>query len=123
MATKENKEKDFTRYSDVDAAYYILSEKGEPVYYKDLVLKVIELRHKPVQSLSNTISEVYTLINMDSRFSYMGRNEDGKSMWGLSEWVPAETKRSHATAKTAKEAGTAKSKTRKSKTEKVGRGE
>ncbi len=119
MATKE---KDFTRCSDVDVAYYILSEKGEPVYYKDLVLEIIELRHKPVQSLSNTISEVYTLINMDSRFSYVGRNEDGKSMWGLSEWVPAEPKRSHSTAKTVKEAGAAKGKTRRTKAEKTEQG-
>lgn len=108
------KEKDFTRCSDVDVAYYILTEKGEPIYYKDLVLDVIEKRHKPVQSLSNTISEVYTLINMDSRFSYVGRNEEGRSMWGLSEWIPAEPKRTHAAAKTAKEPGTAKKRTRRS---------
>ncbi len=105
------KEKDFTRCSDVDVAYYILTQKGEPIYYKDLVLEVIEKRHKPVQSLSNTISEVYTLINMDSRFSYTGRNEEGKSMWGLSEWVQVEPKRTHAAAKSAKETGSTKKKT------------
>ena len=115
MATKE---KDFTRCSDVDVAYYILTENGEPIYYKDLVLDVIEKRHKPVQSLSNTISEVYTLINMDSRFSYVGRNEEGKSMWGLSEWLPAEPKRTHTAAKSGKETGTTKKRTRRSEAEK-----
>ena len=52
-------------------------------------MEVIEKKCKPVQSLSAAISEVYTLINMDSRFQYTG---DG--MWGLTEWNPPETKRS-----------------------------
>ena len=59
---------DFLKSSEVDVAYYILSQAGEKMYYKDLVLDVIEKTHKPVQSLSAAISEVYTLINMDSRF-------------------------------------------------------
>ena len=59
---------DFLKSSEVDVAYYILTQSGEKMYYKDLVLEVIEKTHKPVQSLSAAISEVYTLINMDSRF-------------------------------------------------------
>ena len=35
-------------------------------------MEVIEKKCKPVQSLSAAISEVYTLINMDSRFQYTG---------------------------------------------------
>ena len=58
---------DFLKSSEVDVAYYILTQSGEKMYYKDLVLDVIEKTHKPVQSLSAAISEVYTLINMDSR--------------------------------------------------------
>ena len=54
---------DFLKSSEVDVAYYILSQAGEKMYYKDLVLDVIEKTHKPVQSLSAAISEVYTLIN------------------------------------------------------------
>ncbi len=82
-------EMDYKSTPDVDVAYHILSEKGEPIYYKDLVMEVIEKKAKPVQSLANTISEVYTLINMDSRFQHTG-----KSMWGLAEWSPAEPRRS-----------------------------
>ena len=62
--------------SETDVAYYILSKKGEPIYYKDLVTEVIKKKAKPVQSLSNAIAEVYTQINMDSRFHHVG-----KSMW------------------------------------------
>ena len=84
---------DFLNSSEVDVAYYVLTEAGEPMYYKDLVMDVIEKKRKPVQSLSAAISEVYTLINMDSRFNY-----EGKSMWGLTEWNPPEVKRSHSSS-------------------------
>ena len=79
---------DFTKQSEVDIAYYILSTRGQTMNYRDLILEVIEKKHKPVQSLSAAISEVYTLINMDSRFHYEGENQ-----WGLTEWNPPETKR------------------------------
>ena len=80
---------DFQHSSEVDVAYYILTLANKPIFYKDLIMEVIEKKCKPGQSLSAAISEVYTLINMDSRFQYTG---DG--MWGLTEWNPPETKRS-----------------------------
>ena len=98
---------DFANSSEVDVAYHVLSEEGSTMYYKDLVLKVIELKHKPVQSLSAAISEVYTLINMDSRFHY-----EGESQWGLTEWNPPETKRTHASSRSASSASSAKAKRR-----------
>ena len=82
---------DFLNSSEVDVAYYVLSQKGETMYYKDLVMEVIDKTHKPVQSLSGAIAEVYTLLNVDSRFQHAG-----KSMWGLTEWNPPEVKRSHS---------------------------
>ncbi|CUN35939.1 MULTISPECIES: DNA-directed RNA polymerase subunit delta [Mitsuokella] len=87
---------DFLKSSEVDVAYYILTQSGEKMYYKDLVLDVIEKTHKPVQSLSAAISEVYTLINMDSRFHY-----EGEGQWGLTEWNPPEVKRSHSSRSTS----------------------
>lgn len=89
-------EMDFLKSSEVDVAYYILTQSGEKMYYKDLVLEVIEKTHKPVQSLSAAISEVYTLINMDSRFHY-----EGEGQWGLTEWNPPEVKRSHSSRSTS----------------------
>ena len=80
---------EFVHSSDIDVAHYILSEKKEYVYYKDLILEIIEKQEKTVQSLAATISEIYTHINMDSRFHYAGTG-----MWGLTAWVPVETKRS-----------------------------
>lgn len=87
---------DFINSSEVGVAYYILTQAGKTMYYKDLVLEVIEKKCKPVQSLSAAISEVYTLINMDSRFHY-----EGEGQWGLTEWNPPEVKRSHASRSTS----------------------
>ena len=83
----------YAKSSETDVAYYILSKKGAPIYYKDLVTEVIKKKAKPVQSLSRAIAEVYTQINMDSRFHHVGG-----SMWGLTEWTPPETKRSSSPA-------------------------
>lgn len=96
---------DFTKETETDIAYFILNKAGEDIYYKDLILEVIEKKHKAVQSLSRAISEVYTLVNMDSRFQYKG-----KGMWALMEWTPQEVKRTHTTAasKAASKTGTSK---------------
>ena len=74
--------------TNVDEAYYILKNKGVGVYYKDLITDVIERRNIPVRSMSATISEIYTQINMDSRFHYAG-----SGVWDLVEWLPPEVKR------------------------------
>ena len=84
---------DFEHMSEVDTAYHILAKKGTPVHYKELITEVIEATHKPVQSLAMAISEIYTMMNMDSRFHY-----EGESKWGLTEWVPPEVKRSSSRA-------------------------
>ena len=89
----------YAKSSETDVAYYILSKQGEPIYYKDLVTEVIKKKAKPVQSLSRAIAEVYTQINMDSRFHHVG-----KSMWGLTEWNPPETKRSSSATGTSSSA-------------------
>ncbi|MBQ1875580.1 MAG: DNA-directed RNA polymerase subunit delta [Selenomonas sp.] len=107
---------DFINSSEVDIAYHVLTEKGQTMYYKDLILDVIEKKHKPVQSLSAAISEVYTLINMDSRFHY-----EGEGKWGLTEWNPPEVKRTHAGTrrKTVSKAAAKASSDRKKKLESI----
>ena len=100
----------YAKSSETDVAYYILSKKGEPLYYKDLITEVIKKKAKPVQSLSHAIAEVYTQINMDSRFHHMGG-----SMWGLTEWNPPETKRSSSSAGSTASTSAAKSTRRREK--------
>lgn len=104
----------YAKSSETDVAYYILSKKGEPIYYKDLVTEVIKKKAKPVQSLSRAIAEVYTQINMDSRFHHVG-----KSMWGLTEWNPPETRRSSSSSDSASSSGLKASRRREKKFESI----
>ena len=92
---------DFEQMAEMDIAHHILTQKKMPMHYKELITEVSEAKHKPVQSLAMAISEIYTMMNMDSRFHY-----EGEGRWGLIEWVPPEVKRSSSrssggTAKTA----------------------
>ncbi len=100
----------YAKSSETDVAYYILSKKGAPIYYKDLITEVIKKKAKPVQSLSHAIAEVYTQINMDSRFHHMGG-----SMWGLTEWNPPDTKKSGSSSGASSSTAAAKSTRRREK--------
>ena len=90
----------FAEMNEVDIAYEILSEsgKGNPIYFKKLITDVIRKKSGSTTNDAATISEIYTQINMDSRFYHAG-----EGLWGLTDWVPPETKRSRAT-KTVKPA-------------------
>ena len=105
---------DFEHMSEVDAAYHILAKKGTPVHYKELITEVIEATHKPVQSLAMAISEIYTMMNMDSRCHY-----EGEGKWGLTEWVPPEVKRSSSRSVGTAKSGVTKETMRKKKLESI----
>ncbi|MBR4151664.1 MAG: DNA-directed RNA polymerase subunit delta [Selenomonadaceae bacterium] len=85
--------------SEVDLAYQILSESGKenPLYFKKWIREIIDRKNMTVQNEAAAISEIYTMINMDSRFQHIG---DG--VWGLTDWYPPETKRTRTATKTAK---------------------
>lgn len=91
----------YDNISEVDLAYHILSDAGKdhPIYYKDLILEILHKKNKSTQNEAAAISEVYTMINMDSRFQHAA---DGK--WGLTEWNPPEVKRGRARTVKAVEA-------------------
>ncbi|WP_196594472.1 DNA-directed RNA polymerase subunit delta [Pectinatus sottacetonis] len=93
---------DFTSKTEPDIAYHILTRMGDAMFYKDLIMQVIEKKNKPVQSLPAAISEVYTFINMDSRFCHVGNG-----MWKLREWIPQDAKAAASTS-APKTAGKAK---------------
>ena len=90
-------ENQFAEMSEVDIAYKLLTESGKdnPVHFKTLIRTIIALKGKTVQNEAAAISEIYTMINMDSRFQHAG---DG--LWGLTDWIPPETKRSSRTRAT-----------------------
>lgn len=94
-------EDNYATMSEVDIAYQILSESGKdnPLNFRKLILEVIARKNKAVQNKPSTISEIYTMINMDSRFQHIGNG-----LWGLADWYPTETKRSRSSTKTVKSA-------------------
>lgn len=77
--------------AEVDIAYQILRQSGQAMYFRELINQVIDIKAKPIHSLSHAISEIHTQINMDSRFAHMG-----KGMWGLADWSPQNSRRSGA---------------------------
>ena len=83
-------EDNYAEMSEVDIAWQILSKSGKenPLHFKKLILDIIAKKNKVVQNEAAAISEIYTMINMDSRFQHIG---DG--FWGLTDWYPPETKR------------------------------
>jgi DNA-directed RNA polymerase subunit delta len=73
------------RLADVDLAYFILKQNGNPKYYKDLIMDVLTTKGSISTSgvHGTLISGVYTQITLDSRFVHLG-----KGVWGLGEWYP-----------------------------------
>lgn len=67
--------------SDIDVAFKILREVGEPLYFKDLIAKVLALKPRQTASTARAMADIHTQINLDSRFSYLGSGR-----WGLHQW-------------------------------------
>lgn len=76
---------EMTNLTDVDLAYQLLKQNGQPKYYKDLIVDVLTAKGKSSATVVQgaLISGVYTEITMDSRFVHLG-----KGIWGLTEWYP-----------------------------------
>lgn len=87
--------------SEVDIAHEILKQAGQPMYFRDLITKVLEACGRAVYSKAHAMAEVHTQINMDSRFVHQG-----KGMWGLLEWTP-QSGNSRSTAAAQEEAAAA----------------
>lgn len=68
---------------EVNLAYQILKTAGHPLYYRELIDRVVAEKGGISRPSAHTIAEIHTRINLDSRFVHTG-----KSMWGLTEWSP-----------------------------------
>lgn len=82
------KNKDINTLSYTDIGYYFMLNKKDPVYWKDVVLTMLKVKHPEQNGFSASLqSEVYTAMNLDGRFVYQ---RDG--MWTLRVFLPSETK-------------------------------
>ena len=69
--------------SESDIAHQILRQEGNPIHFRDLINQVLAVKGGLIYSRGHAMAEVHTQINIDSRFTHMG-----KGIWGLTEWVP-----------------------------------
>ncbi|HDT7699191.1 TPA: DNA-directed RNA polymerase subunit delta [Enterococcus faecium] len=67
----------------VDLAFMVLKAANTPYYYRDLMNEVAKLRSLSDEEINDVIAQLYTEINIDGRFAYVGTN-----LWGLKRWYP-----------------------------------
>jgi DNA-directed RNA polymerase subunit delta len=68
--------------TEADIAYEVLKAHGNPMHYHNLIEEV--LRRLGISQEAIRIAAALTQINLDTRFSFLGRGE-----WGLKVWEPA----------------------------------
>ena len=68
--------------TEADIAYEVLKAQGNPMHYHNLIEEV--LRRLGISQEAIRIAAALTQINLDTRFTFLGRGE-----WGLKVWEPA----------------------------------
>lgn len=69
----------------VELAFEILKAKKEPLYFRDIMKEIEEIRNLSEEQSNEVIARVYTEINIDGRFICIGQN-----VWGLNRWYPTD---------------------------------
>jgi len=70
--------------TEADIAYEVLKAQGNPMHYHKLIEEV--LKRLGISQEAIRIAAALTQINLDTRFTFLGRGE-----WGLKVWEPAKT--------------------------------
>ncbi|QQE78821.1 DNA-directed RNA polymerase subunit delta [Alicyclobacillus sp. SO9] len=69
----------------VELAYEVLKQSKDPMYFRDLMKEIQDLRGMTEDEAMAVIARVYTELNIDGRFLCLGQN-----VWGLKRWYPAD---------------------------------
>lgn len=69
----------------VELAYEILRSTKEPIYFRDLMKEIQEIRGMSEDEAMKVIARLYTELNIDGRFLCLGQN-----VWGLKRWYPVD---------------------------------
>ncbi|TCS82081.1 DNA-directed RNA polymerase subunit delta [Tepidibacillus fermentans] len=69
----------------VDLAYQILKQAKRTFTYQELAQEVFKLKGLSEDELLDFTVQLFTEINIDGRFAYLGQNE-----WGLKQWYPVD---------------------------------
>jgi DNA-directed RNA polymerase subunit delta len=70
--------------TEADIAYEVLKIQGNPMHYHNLIEEV--LRRLGISQEAMRVAAALTQINLDTRFSFLGRGE-----WGLKVWEAPKT--------------------------------
>ncbi|GAB6153371.1 DNA-directed RNA polymerase subunit delta [Desulfosporosinus burensis] len=72
--------------TEADIAYEVLKAQGNPMHYQNLIEVV--LQRLGISQEAIRIAAALTQINLDTRFTFLGRGE-----WGLKVWEPSKVNR------------------------------
>ncbi|KAB2953833.1 DNA-directed RNA polymerase subunit delta [Heliorestis acidaminivorans] len=72
------------RFSEAEQIVQVLREKGEALHFRDLIAEVLKRKGYENPTDIKAMARLYTQMNLDMRFVYLG---DG--LWGLRNWAPA----------------------------------
>lgn len=72
--------------TEADIAYEVLKTYGNPMHYQNLIEEV--LGRLGISKEAIRIAAALTQINLDTRFTFLGKGE-----WGLKVWEPTKTPR------------------------------
>lgn len=85
MSLGKYTEEQYKKLSLMEVAKIVLAEEKTALKFMDLFNKVAELKQYTDGQKENNLSNFYTDLNLDGRFSTIGANE-----WGLKRWYPVE---------------------------------
>jgi DNA-directed RNA polymerase subunit delta len=71
--------------SMVDLSYDLLKSTGEPMFYRDVMNEIAKLKGFTEEKMNQSITQLYTEINIDGRFVCVGRG-----LWGIRDWYPTD---------------------------------
>lgn len=69
----------------VELVWEILKTTKEPMYFRDIMAEIQQLRGLTQDEVNDVIARLYTEINIDGRFLCIGQN-----VWGLNRWYPVD---------------------------------
>ncbi|WP_042351079.1 DNA-directed RNA polymerase subunit delta [Bacillus massiliigorillae] len=85
MSLNQYTKEELKEMSLIEVAYEILSERKQAVSFQELVSEIAKLQDKSMAEINMQISQFYTDLNVDGRFSTTGENH-----WGLKDWYPVD---------------------------------
>lgn len=85
---KNNRDFEISNISEVDLAFNIMKQRGEPIYFRELIEEILRLKPVPAEQWSRAAAAIYTQLNLDTRFNYLGEGR-----WTLRSGHPGKTLR------------------------------